>query len=84
MTVPNCDPNCGPVLSKETAKQYAEKNRSYKEGKISTFATENEENPETYIYCYEKKKLEYCKRFMKNTFKERINFLPKQKSYYGC
>ena len=35
-----------PVFSKEAVEQYVEKKPSYKEGKISAFATENKENPD--------------------------------------
>ena len=40
-----------PVFSKEAVEQYVERKPSYKKGKISTFATGNEENPDVYIYC---------------------------------
>ena len=35
-----------PVFSKEAVEQYVEKKPSYKEGKISAFATGNKENPD--------------------------------------
>ena len=71
------------VLSEESVEQYVEKKPSYKKGKISTFATENEENPEVCIYCDEKQKLENCNTFMEKTLEERIKFLAKQKSFCG-
>ena len=73
-----------PVSSKEVVEQYVEKKPSYKKGKISAFATGNEENPDVCIYCNERHKLECCNSFMDKTLKERIKFLAKQKSCYGC
>ena len=73
-----------PVFSKEAVEQYVEKKPSYKKGKISAFATGNEENPDVCIYCNERHKLECCNSFMDKTLKERIKFLAKQKSCYGC
>ena len=73
-----------PVFSKEAAEHYAEKKPSYKKGKILAFATRNEDNPDISIYYNERHKLESCKSFMEKTLKERIRFLAKQKSCYGC
>ena len=68
-----------PVFSKEARERYVEKKPSYKKGKISTFATGNEESPDVCIYCDERHKLEVCDKFMERTLKERIKFLVKQK-----
>ena len=38
-----------PMFSKETVEQYVEKKPSYKKGKISAFATGNEENPDVHL-----------------------------------
>ena len=73
-----------PVFSKEAAEHYVEKKPSYKKGKILAFATRNEDNPDISIYYNERHKLESCKSFMEKTLKERIRFLAKQKSCYGC
>ena len=73
-----------PVFSEEAVEQYVEKKPSYKKVKISAFATGNEENPDVCIYCNERHKLEGCNSFMEKTLKERIKFLAKQKSCYGC
>ena len=73
-----------PVFSKEAVEQNVEKKPSYKKGNISAFATGNEENPDACIYCNERNKLECCNTFMDKTLKERIKFLAKQKSCYGC
>ena len=69
-----------PVFPKEAVEQYVEKKPSYKKGKISAFATGNEDNPDVCIYYNEKHKLESCNSFMEKTLKERIKFLAKQKS----
>ena len=73
-----------PVFSKEAVEQYVEKKPSCKKEKISAFATGNEENSDVCIYCNERHKLECCNSFMDKTLKERIKFLTKQKSCYGC
>ena len=70
------------MFSKDVVEQYVEKKPSYNKGKISAFATGNEENWDVCIYCNERYKLESCIRFMDKTL--RIKFLPKQKSCYGC
>ena len=72
------------MFSKEEVDQYVEKEPSYKKGKISAFATGNEENPDVRIYCSESHKLEDCNSFMDKTLKERIKFPAKQKSCYRC
>ena len=71
-----------PVFSKDAVEQYVEKKSDYKKGKISEFATRNEENPDVSIYRNVRHKLEGCNSFMDNSLKERIKFLGKQKSYY--
>ena len=68
-----------PVFSKKAVKQYIEKKPSYKKGKISTFATGNEEDPDVCIYCNERHKLECCNSFMDKTLKERIKVSGKTK-----
>ena len=73
-----------PVFSREAIEPYAEKKPSQKKGKISKFATGNEESPDVCIYCDERHKLEVCDKFMERTLKERIKFLVKQKFCYGC
>ena len=72
------------MLSKEAIEQYIEKKPSYKKGKISTFATEKEENPDVCIYFDQRHKLKRCNSFMEKTLKEIIKFLAKQKSCCGC
>ena len=73
-----------PVFSKEVIERYVEKKPSYKKGKISTFATGNEESPDVSIYGDERHKLEVCDKFMERTLTERIKFLVKQTFCYGC
>ena len=67
-----------PVFSKEAVEQYVEKKPYYKKVTISAFPTGNEENPEVYIYCNERHKLQGYNSFIDQTLKQRIKFLPNQ------
>ena len=67
-----------PVFSKEAVEQYVEKKPYYKKVTISAFPTGNEENPEVYIYCNERHKLQGYNSFIDKTLKQRIEFLPNQ------
>ena len=62
-----------PVFSKEAVEQYVENKPNYKKGKISAFATGNEENPDVCIYFNERHKLEGCNSFMDPEGKNQVS-----------
>ena len=63
-----------PVISKEAVEWYVEKKPSYKKGKISSFGTGKEENPDVWIYCDERHKLDGCSILLKTPCRKGSSF----------
>ena len=76
-----------PLFSKAAVDEYLEKRPNHKRNKISAFATGEQSkkgDPQICINCNGNHKLEKCKEFVeKQTLKERIKFLMRQKRCYG-